>query len=390
MTPFSVVHTIPGLKQAAGGVSRSVPSLCVALAEQGCSTMLVSQRDRNTPRDTPMLPNPKLVPTRLIEGYDWEGLRVSFTPGLGRALAAACGDAAPCLVHDHGIWLHMNHVAAQVTGRLGLKRIVSPRGMLDGWSLKYRGWKKKVAWAAYQHHDLVSATAFSATSTHEAESIRLLGFQQPVAVIPNGIDLPALNDCTANVNGPRTVLFMSRIHPKKGLPDLVAAWGRIDRAGWRLVIAGPDEAGHREQIEASVHSAGLAESVSFVNAVEGEAKHALLSSADLFVLPSYSENFGIVVGEALSYGIPVITTNVTPWAELHSRDCGWWIDIGPQALAQALTEALALSDDQRRAMGRRGHELIGARYSWRSAAEQHVELYRWLLGASDKPMCLID
>jgi glycosyltransferase involved in cell wall biosynthesis len=380
-----VVHTIPGLKETSGGVSRSVPGLCAALAEAGCAPVLVSQNDRNTPGLAARLPPPGLVRTRLIEGYDWPGLRMSFTPGLARVLASVCAEGSPCVLHDHGLWLHMNHVAAQVAGRLGLKRVVSPRGMLDEWSLKYRGLKKKAAWALYQRHDLATASAFSTTSVREAESIRALGFAQPIAVIPNGIDLPLAQIATERLSGLRSVVFMSRIHPKKGLLDLVAAWARVDRTGWRLVIAGPDEAGHQAEVEAAVLKAALGASISFVGQVEGEAKSRLLSSADLFVLPTYSENFGIVIGEALAYGVPVITTTVTPWAALRENACGWWTDVGVLPLAQALNEAFKLNDAERAEMGARGRKLIAERYSWRSVAERHIELYDWLAAGSAKP-----
>jgi glycosyltransferase involved in cell wall biosynthesis len=388
---LQAVHTIPGLKRAAGGVSRSVPGLCTALSRAGLPTLLVSQRDRNTPRQSPLLPDADVVPTRLIEGYDWERLRVSFTPGLARELEGICRDAAPCVVHDHGLWLHMNHVTARVAARTGVRRVVSPRGMLDGWSLQYRGWKKNLAWSMYQRRDLELASAFSATSLREADSIRALGLRQPVAVIPNGIDMPGQSPrAQPEPDQDRMVLFMSRIHPKKGLLDLVAAWARLQPAGWRLVIAGPDEGGHQAEVQAAARAAGIAEAIDFVGPLDGEAKERALRGADIFVLPTYSENFGIVVGEALSYGVPVITTNVTPWEELTARDCGWWIDTGADPLAGALAVACSASDERRREMGKRGRRLIEERYSWRSAAEKHIEFYQWLWTGADKPSCMLD
>lgn len=350
----------------------------------------MSQRDRNSPHASPLLPDPGIVPTRLVEGYDWERLRFSFTPGLSKALAGICAETNPSLLHDHGLWLHMNHVAATVTRRLKIRRVVSPRGMLDDWSMQYRGWKKRIAWSAYQRDDLSSASAFSVTSAREAACVRQLGFRQPIAIVPNGIDLPDPPSHTPSQDGERRLLFMSRIHPKKGLLDLVRAWARINHTGWKLVIAGPDEGGYLSVVRSAVNEAGMQQSVDFIGAVDGVEKERTLRSASLFVLPTYSENFGIVVGEALSYGVPVITTNVTPWEELETHDCGWWVGIGVEALAAALGEACEMSDGQRQAMGMRGRALIESRYSWKSAAEAHIEYYSWLLTGSGKPSCLAD
>lgn len=381
----SVVHTISGLKELAGGVARSVPGLCDALAEEGCRTILVTQKPRDVSRQTLRLPVSIRVETHLLDGYDWERWRVSFTPNLSRHLESVCVEAGPCVLHDHGLWLHMNHLAAAVASRLGIKRVVSPRGTLEDWSLKYRSWRKKLAWGAYQFRDLQSASAFCATSNGEADAIRALGFTQPIAVIPNGITLPVVTPSPRHHAERRTVLFMSRIHRKKGLLDLVAAWSRARKSGWQLVIAGPDEGSYRRVVEQAARQAGLQADLKFEGPVEGSKKHELLMSADIFVLPSYSENFGIVIGEALAYGIPAITTNMTPWAILPSARCGWCIGTGAAPLEAALGVAMSLSDEERAEMGRRGRLLVEALFSWRLVASKHIELYNWLVTGSSRP-----
>jgi len=380
-----VVHTVPGLRESAGGVARSVPGLCEALARAGCRTLLVSQRIVNATEEPLRVPDAQLVETRLVDGRDWNRLRVSYTPRLREAIVKACRDTSPCVLHDHGIWLHSNHVAAAAAAQAGVKRVVSPRGMLEGWSMQYRRWKKGLAWIAYQRRDLESASAFCATSAHEAENVRTLGFRQPIAVIPNGVDWPVqLRRPTAD-RAERVLLFMSRLHPKKGLLDLIQAWKDSPRDGWRLVIAGPDEGGYRQVVERAVSQAGLQSSVEFVGPASDDAKARLLESADLFVLPSHSENFGIVVAEALAYGIPVVTTTGTPWAEVTVRNCGWRTECGAAPLAAALREAMAASDDKRTEMGMNGRRLIEERYSWSAVAGRHVEMYQWLLGREPMP-----
>jgi glycosyltransferase involved in cell wall biosynthesis len=224
----------------------------------------------------------------------------------------------------------------------------------------------------------------------EADAIRSLGFRQPIAVIPNGVELPDNRATTPDGERQRTVLFMSRIHPKKGLLDLIAAWSRIPVTGWQLIIAGPDEDGYRSVVEKAVARERVAESVRIIGPVAGADKGALLGDSDLFVLPSYSENFGMVVGEALAAGVPVITTSATPWESVRAAKCGWWIPPGVDSLEITLREAMSLPDSERTAMGQRGRSLAESEYSWRSSAEKHCQLYRWLAGGTVAPAWVLE
>ena len=121
----------------------------------------------------------------------------------------------------------------------------------------------------------------------------------------------------------------------------------------------------------------------------GEEKDILFRDADLFILPTFSENYGVVVAEALSYGIPVITTKGAPWEGLVSYHCGWWVDIGVEPLAKALREAVSLSGYERRAMGARGRQLVEARYAWSSVAMDMKAVYEWTLGGGRAPSCVL-
>jgi len=283
----------------------------------------------------------------------------------------------------------MNHVVAATARKRGIPRVVSPRGMLEEWSLQYRGWRKKAAWLAYQRRDLRTATAFSATSAAEARAIRAARLDQPIAVIPNGIHVPDASAAFSREAPERVALFMSRLHPKKGLLDLVEAWDRVRPAGWRLVIAGPDEGDYRRVVETAIGQTKCVDRISMVGSLEGDAKHAALMSAQLFVLPSYSENFGIVVGEALASGVPVVTTKATPWASIRDRGCGWWIDTGAAALAAALAEATARDAGALQEMGRRGRALVLAELSWEAVAANHIALYDWMLGRAPRPAFVV-
>ena len=179
---------------------------------------------------------------------------------------------------------------------------------------------------------------------------------------------------------------MSRMHPKKGVLELVEAFSRlvVSReslvvSGWccELVytVSGEFERAYEVKVKARVKELGLEDKFIFTGALNDDEKWAAYGRADLFVLPSYSENFGIVVAEALWAGVPVITTKGTPWAELENVKCGKWIDIGIVPLAAALQECMAMSDDERRQMGDRGRRLVEENYTWGAVVKAMVKGY---------------
>jgi glycosyltransferase involved in cell wall biosynthesis len=157
-----------------------------------------------------------------------------------------------------------------------------------------------------------------------------------------------------------------------------------------MVVCGPDECGHTEQVKRAVAEAGLSGEFEFKSLVNGVEKEALYASADLFVLPTFSENFGIAVAEALAAGVPVITTTGAPWEELRTRQCGWWIDIGVEPLAVAMREATLLSDQERYEMGQRGRRLVEEKYAWPQIGRDMLAVYQWVLGQGPQPECVIE
>jgi glycosyltransferase involved in cell wall biosynthesis len=202
--------------------------------------------------------------------------------------------------------------------------------MLEPWALAQRARRKRLALRFYQRGDLARSAAVHETAPAEVESVRALDVRAHIALILHGVDVPADIASSQSQQGSDklTMLFLSLVHPKKGLLDLVEAWSRLPEH-WRLIIAGPDEGGHRAQVESAVSRAGLEGRCLFTGPVGHEEKARLFGSADLIVLPTYSENFGI--SEALARGTPVLTTQVTPWSELVQTDSGWWIARDPHA-----------------------------------------------------------
>lgn len=372
---LAVVHTVARLAAADGGPARTVAGLCRALAAEGARVELVTGAVEGIEL---------CVPVHVSGGARRQGRFQPRSPRFRSLLHERLAAIGAAVVHDHGLWLTSNRDAARVSRQERVPRIVSPRGMLSEWSLAHRGWKKRIAWHAFQRRDLESAAALHATSELEAAEIRAAGIRVPIAVVPNGVDLPPLaRPRTPDRDRTRRFLFLSRIHPKKGLEPLIDAWALARTPGWELVIAGPDEGGHRAAVEKRAATRGA--DVQFLGAVPDAEKWDLYAAADVFVLPTASENFGVVVAEALASGVPSITTRAAPWSSLIERRCGWWIETGAEPLAAAMRQAADMDDDERRAMGARGRALVEERFGWPGIARRMMAVYRWLAGEAAAP-----
>jgi glycosyltransferase involved in cell wall biosynthesis len=233
-----------------------------------------------------------------------------------------------------------------------------------------------------------------AASDLEAEAMRAYGCRALIQVIPNPVEpIGAPPDAQARVDrlfpelrGAPYVLALGRMHPMKGLDLLVEAWSRVNREfpDWRLWIVGPDEAGTADRLRRQIRQAGMDQRIRLGGAVHGDDKQALLAQAGLFVLPSRTENFGMVVAEALSAGVPVIATRATPWRALDGKDggnfapeqCGWWVETSVDGLAGGLREALALDAAARRSLGARGCEWVWRTCQPEKCCIQLIKLYR--------------
>lgn len=343
----------------AGGPARSVPQLAMGLAAANVEVALWAP-------DGSAISSPLLTQVKGIQRLG------------GSAQEAWNGFPDVDLLHDNGIWRWHHRQLFKLAKLNNIPCVVSPRGMLEPWALSHKASRKKLAWLFYQRNLLRSASILHATAESEANQFQCLGLNGEPRIIPNGVALPDwthIKNLRNEVSLYKTCLFMSRLHPKKGLPLLLEAWARLCPKGWRLDIVGPDEAGHRAELDLLIHKLGIESTIRFLGPLEGSEKQATLAQADLFVLPTHSENFGIVVAEALAHGCPVIATHGAPWAILEQDHCGWWVPVSIAAVADALKAAMALSVNERREMGDRGRSVVEREFSWPKITEKFIELY---------------
>ena len=389
---MKVVQVVPTIGDESSGPSYSVPGLCRGLVENGCDVSL-HFGGRIPSREFPF-------PIHAYQVKCFPYPRIGRSPEMLMGLKEACKEAD--IIHNNSFWMFPNVYPARAKMWTKCKLVNAPRGTFAEWSLKHHWLQKKLfGWFGGQHAAMAATDMWHATCEKEYEEIRALGYRQPVTIVPIGMDLPELDSIVEKQKGRevegayRKVVFFGRLHKVKAIDNLILAWEKICSQSspsssvsslfqnWELVIAGP-AGGVSRELEALVADRNIPR-VSFVGEIKGNAKYEFLSAADIYVLPSLTENFGVTVAEALACGTPVIASQGTPWQGLEREKAGRWIPIGVEPLVDALKDMMAMSYDERITMGKQGREWVTRDFSWKGLGAKMKMAYEWLQGNGDRP-----
>jgi glycosyltransferase involved in cell wall biosynthesis len=389
---MNIAFVLPYLAERFGGPVTVVKNVGGALASAGHNVSYWGTADNSDREEVASMAGAHI--------YDVVWPRSWYrSTGLVRGLSAGIGSVD--ILHISGFWLHPTYAASRIARTNGIPYIVSLDGCLEPWAMRsspLKWWKKRIYLDLVGKSIMQGAACIHAKSAQESEHFCQAGYRRPVTIIPNGVDTDEFtsgdrSEAEAywpNLRDRLVVLFMSRLSPEKGLDLLIPAWADVVKCpAYKdavLVIAGPDDRGYRTVVERLIDRFNISSGTCMTGMVRGQKKLALLRRANVFVLPSYSENFGIVVAEALSCGTPVITTTATPWQQLQEIDAGRWVPPEQGEVGQALRELLNMSDSQRKAMGHRGMTLIKQNYTWDRVVPKFLTVYNCILSGKPIPL----
>jgi glycosyltransferase involved in cell wall biosynthesis len=384
-----ILHVVENLAPGEGGPTLTAIETVRALAARGHEARIFAMDwDRGGRRDVPL--------DRPVEEGGAE-VRY-FAHRFGRvwpvslAMARALGEEVPrCdAVHVHSLYLFHDWAAARACRAAGVPYLLRPHGTLDPWLARRRPWKRRLAEWGFQNRVTDGAAALHFTTEEEMRLAEPWSRGRPGVVVPNGLDVAALAApadpeaffaAVPEARGRRVLLFLGRLHAKKGLDILIPAFAELAaaRPELHLVVAGPDfgEAGSVRRTAAAL---GVGERVSLPGPLEGAAKRAAFAAAELFVLPSYTENFGMAVVEALAAGCPVaISDAVQIWREVETAAAVFAAE--PAALVRALAEVL--DDPARRAALAHAAPGAAAQFDWAQVAPRLEAVYAEMAGRAD-------
>lgn len=363
---MKVIHYIPSIDASTGGTAVYMHVLVKELGKL-VDLHVVTHHS----------PNPVK-----IGNADLHYVTASLLGGMRREFTALLTRIRPDIVHVNGCWMPQCALAQRLAMRLGCKVVLTPHGMLEPWIIRRHYYSRKLpALWLYQKRAVATADCLHATAESEMVNLAALGYSTDIEVITNGIDVDDIAVKTS-WQCKYKILFLSRVHVKKGIELLIDAVRILsDKLKmYEVTVAGEGDGRYIESLKKQVEESGLSSTIRFVGGVYGEEKWKMLRDADVLVLPTASENFGIVVAEALACGTPVITTKGAPWRDLVEWNCGWWVERSVGSLVDALQAFLMLTDDERERMGRNGRRLVETKYSSRRMADEMFRLYGRLTG----------
>ena len=390
-----VLHVITGLWKDTGGPSEVIPAICTAMVDAGVDVTLATLAGDSAQS----VDDAAAAGVHVLKFPPTFRHTIWYSRELHQQMQHLVSQHD--VVHIHGIWQFPDWAAAAAARRVGVPYVITPHGSLQPARLKKSSLKKRISAVLADRAMLNQASCLHATAPDEADAFRRYGYRGPIALVANGItpagriepDGAAIHDATfrrdfPETQGRRLLLFLSRIEPIKGVTTLARAWAECARQfpDWHLVVVGPDERSHLQEVLAILRDGGVLDRTTITGPLYGDRKTAAYLASELFVLPTISENFGLVIGEALSHKLPVITTTGAPWPGIAEHGCGWWIDPSQHALVGTLREALRLTRAELAARGDRGAAWIASDFTWEAESRLLIETYDWLLGsAANRP-----
>lgn len=289
------------------------------------------------------------------------------------------------VIHGHGFYVGTNYFFGIEARRQGKPLVYHAHGFFDPWILNRSRWKKWLVHRLFEDGNFEHARLWRALTLKEADQIRAQGLKAPVVVAPGGIDLSRFripHSSGEEIETPlvarltktrRRAVFIARLHPKKGLDLLLPTWRTQAWRNWELIIAGPDEGGYAAEVDRMIREFDLGDSVRRVGSLSHEPKIKLLKSADLFVLPSYSEGFANSILEAMATSTAVLATRECNFPELFEHGGGWACDANQKSLCAALATAISASDEERSERGRAGFGLAQRDYTWEKISQRLLD-----------------
>ena len=366
MNSMKIIHYIPSIDRMAGGISTYMQVLAKPLGTMAEVHIM-----------THVSENP--LPMENCKVHDIPRYR-PFSGVWKKAVVDLLDSVRPDIVHVNCCWTPDCAMIQQLAQKRGYKVVLTPHGMLEPWIIKRHYWTRKVpALWLYQKAAVQRADCVQATAESERDNLLKLGYNSNIKVVRLGIDAESI-EMKRSWKKSRQILFLSRVHVKKGINFLVEAADvlRNELQGYKILVAGEGDADYVEDMKRMICDRGLQDIVQLIGGVYGDEKWRLFQTSDFFVLPTHSENFGLAIAESLASGTPVITTVGTPWSDLNSSEAGAWIEIGTEPLVETLRRFLGFSEDELETMGRNGRKLIETKYSAHVMAEQMMEVYKGL------------
>lgn len=308
--------------------------------------------------------------------------RCGYIPNIGKVLKNLDTD----LFHIQGLWLYLSHATASYAQNHKIPYIITLRGMLYPQALAVSSLIKKVSLALYQRRDLQHASCIQATCVEEMKHYRALGFSNPVAIIPNPIDTAKFIYREIPPKPKFKIGYLGRVHPRKRIERLIYAMDalRHEIVGMELIIIGSGDNVYEDFLRSEVKRLNLS-NVKFAGFLIGDEKDKAITELSVLVVPSDFENFGNIVTEALVRGVPVIASTGTPWQELETYQCGWWVNNDQDGINNTILKAYEIGETERIRMGGNGKRLMKENYSVEVLGEKMKLLYEWILGKVEKP-----